>query len=129
MMMIPPSSGRKSVRLRNAALISEMSLLYSQLMSVWISEVKSAKGGNNGNENGVTEEETDVKTINSKEVTPLWVTDIRRKVLTLAEQVQGVRAQTATAKFEGNIRGAWPADEYTRLLDCTTDMLASFFQV
>lgn len=125
MMMIPPKSGRKSVRFRNAALITEMSLLYSDLMSVWISEVEAAEGG------AVDGQSVDGKQsgLVTNEAQPAWAMKIRSKVLALAEQTQGVRAQTATARFEGNIRGAWPAEDYNQLLLATTDMLASFFQV
>lgn len=126
MMMIPPKSGRKSVRFRNAALITEMSLLYSDLMSVWISEVEAAEGGTVLDGQSVDGKQSGLVT---NEAQPAWAMKIRRKFLALAEQIQGVRAQTATARFEGNIRGAWPADDYNQLLTATTDMLASFFQV
>ena len=128
LMMFPPSSGRKSVRLRNAALITEMSLLYSQLMSVWISDIEATEDGDTVNP-GEPDKGEGGEVTTLKGASPAWARKIRKKVLTLAEQVQGLRAQIATAGFEGNIRGAWPADDYNKLCDCTADMLASFFQV
>lgn len=105
MMMLPPKSGRKAVRLRNASTMSQLSFLYSDIMAAWISSndnVKHAHGS-------LTE----------------LLPNARKKFLALAAQLQAVKTQTAIAKWEGSIRGAWPGDEYMKLANVQTDMTSS----
>ena len=45
------------------------------------------------------------------------------------ERLQALRAQTATAKWEGNLRGAWPIEEYNELLDKESAMLMALAQL
>ncbi|KAI5117073.1 hypothetical protein M0805_007950 [Coniferiporia weirii] len=127
MMLFPPASGRKTVRLRNATAISELSSLYSTLMSVWISEERPQVDGRTKGQSEGDEEAR--KTSISPSISPEWATQLRKRILSLAEQVQAIRAQAATAKFEGNIRGAWPGEEYNKLLDHESDMLAALSQL
>ncbi|THH07358.1 hypothetical protein EW145_g3442 [Phellinidium pouzarii] len=130
MMMFPPASGRKSVRLRNAALISELSGLYSTLMSVWISEEETQAIGNTKEHSDGDKEAAQIATMSSGTTrTGGWPMQLRKKVLSLAEQMQIVRGQTGMAKFEGSIRGVWPGEEYNLLLDNEADMLAAFAQL
>ncbi|KIP09379.1 hypothetical protein PHLGIDRAFT_86838 [Phlebiopsis gigantea 11061_1 CR5-6] len=101
-MMFPPKSGRKAVRLRNAATMSTLSYLYSDIMAAWISSGASQKG-------------------NNAELLPR----LRHKFLGLAQQIQAVKMQTMVAKWEGSLRGAWPCDEYLKLAGVQADMMSS----
>lgn len=101
--MLPPKSGRKAVRLRNASTISSLSFLYSDIIAAWL---------------------------NSKEGQPTasiadFVPGIREKLFGLAAQLEAVKIQTAIARWEGSIRGAWPSNEYFKLASVQTDMMAS----
>ena len=144
MMMIPPVSGRKAVRMRNAAVISELSNLYSTLMSVWINgdNTEGKSSGNEQTNDGPTEHNgSDIEAVEAptqKDFAPsfaassranTWARPFRLRLISLVEQLQGLQVQTALAKFEGNIRGSWPSEEYMKLLQHESDMLAALAQV
>ncbi|EKM50877.1 uncharacterized protein PHACADRAFT_151282 [Phanerochaete carnosa HHB-10118-sp] len=103
-MMLPPKSGRKAVRLRNSSHISTISFLYSDIMAVWIdsASVRHVHGS-------------------LAELLP----NARKQFLKLATQLQAVKSQTTIAKWEGSIRGAWPFEEYMKLANVQTDMMSS----
>lgn len=135
MSLLPPVSGRKAVRLQNAAMVNELSDLYSYLMSIWISEgseeshIGSEKeedetpvGGDSGTKGGK------LPFSGPSVVKPKWVLPLKKRMLKLMEQMQTMQMQTAMAKFEGGIRGAWPAEEYQKLLEKESDMLAALGQ-
>lgn len=104
-MMLPPKSGRKAVRLRNASNIAQLSFLYSDVMAAWIS---SDSGGRHAHGS-------------LSELLP----NARKKFLALATQLQAVKMQTAVARWEGSVRGAWPFEEYMKLANVQTDMMSS----
>lgn len=104
LMMFPPKSGRKAVRLRNASNITTLSFLYSDVMAAWISS-SSARHAHGS----LTE----------------LLPNARKKFLGLATQLQMVKMQTAVARWEGSIRGSWPFEEYMKLAGVQTDMMSS----
>ncbi|KAI0360638.1 hypothetical protein OH77DRAFT_1418621 [Trametes cingulata] len=114
LMMLPPKSGRKAVRLRNASVISNLSYLYSHLTSLWLNaeepfeRIKGAK-----ERDGYAAERRFT-----------WPAELRAKFVAIAEQIQDLRVRTATSKWEGSIRGAWPSDDYNKLLEAENDMLS-----
>ncbi|KAH8119852.1 hypothetical protein DFH11DRAFT_1754336 [Phellopilus nigrolimitatus] len=123
-MIIPPTSGRKSVRLRNAAAISELSGIYASLMSVWISDEETrahADGDSAGDEKAADRPKSDAK--------PPWAVQYRSRALELMEELAALQMRTGTAVFEGGIRGAWPAAEYNKLLSLERDMLSALGQL
>lgn len=105
-MMLPPKSGRKAVRLKNANILMQLSSLYSDITAAWISS------------EGVPDNDL---AKSAKE----WNPAVRAKVISIATQLQVLRMQTAMAKWEGNIRGVWPMGEYMKLLEVETDIMAS----
>ncbi|KAL7284167.1 hypothetical protein ACG7TL_001449 [Trametes sanguinea] len=113
LMMLPPKSGRKAVRLRNAAVISGLSYLYSHLTSLWLSA--------GGPFDRMPEAKDGVPSHEGRK----WPTELRAKFIALAEQLQDLRMRTAMSKWEGNIRGAWATEDYNKLLDVETDLLSS----
>lgn len=108
MMILPPTSARKSVRLRCASIMSSLSHLYSHLMAAWIDEVVPTEDGKEGMPRGTE-----------------WVQDFREKIIAVAQQLQTLKMQAAIARFEGNIRGAWPSKEYNKLVEVETEMTAN----
>lgn len=112
LMMIPPKSGRKAVRLRNASVISGLSYLYSHLTSLWL-----AAG----------EPFDSLHTL--EEAQRRWPSELREMVVTFSQQIQDLRVLTVMSKWEGNIRGHWPFEEYNQILDLQVDILSSLVLV
>ena len=111
-MMFPPTSGRKAVRIGNAASISALSDLYGFLMSTWISNrLPEGDGGD-------------------QQPTPAsWLPEFRNRLLAQAEKINILRGMTQLARWEGSIRGSWPVEEYARLVDVQSDMISSLAHV
>ena len=114
LMMLPPKSGRKAVRLRNASTIAGISYLYSHLTTLWLSAADSFEH---------------IRQHKGQEIQRTWPRELRDKIIALAEQLQDLRMRTAMSKWEGNIRGAWAFEDYNRLTELQSDMLASLILV
>ncbi|KZT02812.1 uncharacterized protein LAESUDRAFT_729774 [Laetiporus sulphureus 93-53] len=98
-MILPPTSARKSVRLRCSSTISSLSSLYQHLMSAWINDRAfddSEKGGSEESK---------------------WAQQFRERFIGVSQDIQLLKAQASIAKFEGNVRGTWASEEYNRLAD------------
>ena len=108
-MMLPPTSGRKAVRLRNAANITNISEIYAFLIATWIGTQTHRK-----------------KSIGAP---PHWGQEFRTKLLGLADQIQLVDQMTGLAKWEGSIRGKWPVEEYESLVQTESQMIGALAQV
>ena len=131
MMMIPPTSGRKAVRLQHASVITELSSLYSALMSVWITEAPDNKdrGVHSDEQDGVAGEKEAQRISITPTIEAPWVDSLRTRTISLHEQLQAIQMASSMAKFEGSIRGAWPSELYTQLLGHERDMTAAIGQV
>lgn len=108
LMMFPPKSGRKAVRLRNASTITSLSCIYSGLLSAWIYD----KGPDPDEKPG-----TSVPL-------PDWIPFFREKLTAVWQKLQATKMQTSIARWEGGIRGAWPYDEYVKLADTQLEMIS-----
>jgi hypothetical protein len=106
-MMLPPKSGRKAVRQRNASSILALSNVYGFLISTWITNRVEEKAAH-----------TPAK----------WIREFRIRLITIGGDIQTIRELTELAKWEGSIRGAWPAEEYTRLVDVQSEMISALAQ-
>jgi hypothetical protein len=106
LMMLPPKSGRKAVPQRNAASIAALGENYAFLISTWISKQDA----------------------DSAAPAP-WMENFRTRLMELANEMRAIRMLTELAKWEGSIRGKWPAVEYARLIDIQVDMIGSLAQV
>ncbi|KAJ7513178.1 hypothetical protein B0H11DRAFT_2303465 [Mycena galericulata] len=104
LMMFPPKSGRKAVRQRNAASIASLGETYAFLISTWI-------------------------TTPEDKAAPTWTLDFQARLMALADEMHAIRDLTELAKWEGSIRGKWPAKEYARLVDVQVDMIGSLAQL
>ncbi|KAJ7463697.1 hypothetical protein FB451DRAFT_1352935 [Mycena latifolia] len=109
-MMFPPKSGRKAVRQRNAASIASLASAYGVLVAAWIARADA---------------DADEK------LTPTraWTAAFRGRLMALAEEMHAIRELTGLAKWEGSVRGRWPAKEYERLVDVQVDMVSSLAQL
>lgn len=81
-------------------------------MAAWIDEVVPTEDGKEGMPRGTE-----------------WVQDFREKIIAVAQQLQTLKMQAAIARFEGNIRGAWPSKEYNKLVEVETEMTANLAMV
>ncbi|KAH9067948.1 hypothetical protein EDB87DRAFT_1700654 [Lactarius vividus] len=108
-MMLPPKSGRKAVRLRAAKSISSLGHVYTTLMSAWITERDAGKDvsftGNN------------------------WVQAFRGRLIAVTLQILAGKQQMMLASWEGNIRGRWAQDEYAKLTEIQEDMIGVLAQL
>jgi hypothetical protein len=108
-MMLPPTSGRKAVRLRNASVIMGISEIYGFLISTWIGTQTHQK---------------------KRLAAPAtWVGDFRAHLIALADQIQAVQQMTELARWEGSIRGKWPIDDYRALIGAELEMISGLAQV
>ncbi|KIY67696.1 hypothetical protein CYLTODRAFT_483276 [Cylindrobasidium torrendii FP15055 ss-10] len=103
-MLFPPTSGRKAVRLRNASSIAALSRLYGYLMSTWISD-------------------------DTEGLKDVWVDKFRKQIMSSSVELRTIRELTDMAKWEGSIRGAWAIKEYRLLAEAQLEMVASLAQL
>jgi len=138
LMMIPPTSARKAVRIKNATVIGELSSLYALLMSAWIMDEEDNTQDNNSkvksksrpvSVNGDVEKGLSTDDPSPAQASSKWGNEFRSRFIPLATQLQALRAQTTVAKWEGNLRGVWPFEEYNALLDKEYEMLSSLAQL
>lgn len=111
MMLLPPQSARRSVRLRCAGTLASISYLYSHLTAAWISSEPFSRG-----------EEEDDAADNSDPAHLPWVQEFRERFLEIAQELQLLQTQATVAQLEGNVRGKWPAEEYTKLVQVESEM-------
>nr|GAT57032.1 predicted protein [Mycena chlorophos] len=120
-MMLPSQSGRKAVRLRNAASIASLANLYSFVISAWIGLSQNANTtGTDGKEGSEA---------SYRAVTPAWKATFRKRLLANSVELQTIRGLTDLARWEGSIRGKWPAEQYTRLVGTQLDILVILTQL
>lgn len=108
-MMLPPKSGRKAVRLRAAQSIGALGHVYTSLMSAWITE---SDVGN------------DIPFTNNN-----WVKAFRLRLVAVTLQILAGKQQMMLASWEGNVRGRWPQDEYAKLIEIQEDMIGVLSQL
>ena len=118
-MLFPPTSGKKAVRLRNASIVREISSVYSFLLSEWVSETGNGDLGSLKMSKSST----------TLELNPKWTEAYRKRLIGLSGQIQALRQMTAIAKWESGLRGRWPIEDYNSLVQTESQMLGSLAQV
>ncbi|KAJ7054138.1 hypothetical protein C8F01DRAFT_1164075 [Mycena amicta] len=113
-MMFPPQSGRKAVRTRNASSITSLASMYGFIVSAWIGLSQSAAADD-------TQKARSIKLTSTA--------SFRQRLLAMAVELQTVRELTQLAHWEGSIRGKWPAQLYTKLVNIELDMLTVLAQL
>lgn len=150
-------SGRKAVRTRHAAVITELSSLYALLMSGWITDFESAEDAvqspkkrlrglvplststfalhDKANEKGINTEAPPPTNLSfsyppqTQKQKMKWIVEFSRRMIALSQQIQALKLQTMMSRWEGNLRGTWPFKEYMGLIEYESNMLAALQQV
>ncbi|KAJ1304398.1 hypothetical protein OPQ81_005547 [Rhizoctonia solani] len=124
MMLLPPQSSRKALRLGTSSTISQISQLYGLLISSWLAaEEKEEDEKANGNEDSTAENKPSSHTYEK------WLPAFRAKLMSVAGALTAQKMQMATIKWERNIRGGWPAEHYEKLLEVQTKMVCDLIQL
>ncbi|KAI9512001.1 hypothetical protein F5148DRAFT_1280228 [Russula earlei] len=108
-MMLPPKSGRKAVRLRAASSIDALGHVYTSLMSAWIMECDTGK---------------DVPFTSTN-----WVKRFRGRLIAVTLQILAGKEQMRLASWEGGIRGRWAEEEYVKLTEVQEEIVAVLAQL
>jgi len=107
-MMLPPKSARKAVRLGCAKTITSLSHMYASVMSAWITDTFSKE---------------------LKPGPPAWTNSFRKNVTAIALQLRDLKETARLARWEGNVRGHWPYEEYNKLVDVQQEMVTVLSQL
>ncbi|KAI9465778.1 hypothetical protein BJY52DRAFT_1376562 [Lactarius psammicola] len=106
-MLLPAKSARKAVRLGCSNTLTSQSHIYTFLMSAWITNTPSSKElGRVG--------------------PPIWANSFRENLFKVAIQLRDLKEMAGWARWEGNMRGHWPYEEYNRLTDIQQEMISVF---
>ena len=109
LMLLPPKSARKAVRLGCGKTLNSLSHIYASLMSAWITNTPTSK---------------ELKSGQSPRAS-----SFRRNLGAVALQVGNLKDTARLARWEGNVRGHWPYAEYDRLVDVEQEMISVLAQV
>ncbi len=109
-MMLPAKSARKAVRLGCSNTLTSLSNIYTFLMSAWITNTPSSK---------------ELRRAGS----PVWANAFRDNLFKVAIQLRDLKEMAGWARWEGNVRGHWPYEEYNRLTDIQQEMISVFAHV
>ena len=109
LMLLPPKSARKAVRLGCAKTLNSLSHIYASLMSAWITNTPTSKELKSGQ-------------------SP-WASSFRSNLAAVALQLRSLKDTARLARWEGSVRGHWPYAEYERLVDVQLEMISVLAQV
>ncbi|KAF8756858.1 putative ER transporter, 6TM, N-terminal [Rhizoctonia solani] len=123
MMILPPQSSRKALRLGTASTVSQISQLYGLLISSWLTVEEEAE-----DEKADKEDPSELNKPNSRPYEK-WQPVFRAKLISVAGALSAQKMQMATIKWERNIRGGWPAEHYEKLLEIQSKMLSDLIQL
>ncbi|EUC64408.1 fusaric acid resistance-like protein [Rhizoctonia solani AG-3 Rhs1AP] len=124
MMLLPPQSSRKALRLGTASTVSQISQLYGLLISSWLTVEEEAQEEKvNGKEDHAEENKS------TSHPYEKWQPAFRAKLMSVAGALAAQKMQMTTIKWERNIRGGWPAEHYEKLLEIQFKMLSDLIQL
>jgi hypothetical protein len=109
LMIFPAISARKAVRLGCAKTLASLSSIYTSLMAAWITDIPTSKELKSG--------------------PSAWASSFRNELSTVAIQLRDLKETAVSARWEGNVRGHWPYEEYNRLIDVQQEMIAVLAQL
>jgi len=109
LMLLPPKSARKAVRLGCAKTLNSMSHMYASLMSAWIMNTPTFKELQSGQSPRAS--------------------SFRNDLAAVALQLRNLKDMAGLARWEGNVRGYWPYAEYDRLVDAQLEMTSVIAQL
>jgi hypothetical protein len=108
-MLFPAISARRAVRLGCAKTLTSLSNVYASLMAAWITDTPTSKELKSGSS--------------------AWATSFRNELSTITLQLRDLKDTAVSAKWEGNVRGHWPYEEYNRMIDVQQEMVSVLSQV
>ncbi|KAI9512000.1 hypothetical protein F5148DRAFT_157072 [Russula earlei] len=109
LMIFPAKSARRAVRLGCAKTLTSLSYIYASFMSAWITDTTASK---------------ELKSGLSARTSLL-----RDKLSKVVLQLVDLNVKAGWAKWEGNVRGHWPYDEYSKIIEIQQEMVAVFSQL
>lgn len=141
-MLLPPQSRRRDVRLSTAATLEDISGLYAGLLSRWLGDMdqhnlpptelhdcrdSNAKPVTVTSDNEAAAEAFD----NNASLAPFerWAPVFRSRLIKVWARLRALQVQTEAAKWEGNLRGEWPFDKYSRLVAVESRMVLNLVQL
>lgn len=145
MMLLPPQSRRRDVRLSNAATLEDISGLYAGLLSRWLGEIdQPANPQSSGRaspdlhtddaepETMMSDDEAADEARNNNHSLASyekWAPVFRSRLIKVSARLRALQVQTESAKWEGNTRGEWPFDKYARLVAVQSKMVGNLVQL
>lgn len=144
LMILPPQSRRRDVRLSNARSLEELSSLYAVLISRWLADLEQpnpkpaaadgiedeadAQAGPTtaSDQNVALEADDDLASIRSFST---WTPVFRSRLIKVSAQLKALQGATEDAKWEGSVRGEWPYEKYARLVALQSAMLGNLVQL
>ncbi|KAG8992832.1 hypothetical protein FRB94_006979 [Tulasnella sp. JGI-2019a] len=140
LMLLPPQSMRRDVRLSNAATLEDISGLYAGLLSKWLGEIDKSAMEANADQDANTEAGTVMSEdeIAAKEAKDnnhslasyeQWAPVFRSRLIKVSARLNALQVQTEGAKWEGSIRGEWPFEKYANLVAVQSKMVGNLVQL
>ncbi|GAA5854342.1 hypothetical protein JCM9279_004726 [Rhodotorula babjevae] len=127
-LLIPPQSSRRLVRRTHATCVSELGRLYTAIVSEWLSEEGYDESASVDRERDGSKDGADLRekeepfSAASRQVG-------RAKMLALRVKLNSSRVAIEQAAFEPSLRGDWPKDNYSRLLNLQLALLQALAQL
>ncbi|KAF7330042.1 hypothetical protein MKEN_00268300 [Mycena kentingensis (nom. inval.)] len=123
MMLFPrPSSGRVLVRRTLAASLQELGCLFGLEVEAFLAEEAKAKAGHVEREQVDYLDEQPSGTVSAKEKR---VRKVSGRILTVMQRLQGLAPSLATARWEPQVQGLWPYEQYQFLHQKTLKLATS----
>ena len=101
--------------------------MYTSLLSSWLAVEEEEEGSTTGT-SSATSLANDVAK-DSLASYSTWAPAFRSRLVKVATRLQLLKQQTAAAKWEGSLRGAWPCADYDRLVVVQSRMINNLVQV
>ncbi|KAG8864530.1 hypothetical protein FRB96_005033 [Tulasnella sp. 330] len=139
LMLFPPQSRRRDIRLSTAATLEDISGLYAGLLSRWLGDVEHPNtqvamvyGSDVEGPNMMSDSEAAKEILGSHvsfDSFERWAPVFRSRVIKVSARLRALQYQTDGAKWEGNLRGDWPIDKYARLVAVQSRMVMNLVQL
>lgn len=141
-MLLPPQSRRRDIRLSTAATLEDISGLYAGLLSRWLVDMEQPSTRMSGGHANHSSDVEAVTVMSDNEaanevlestVSPdsfeRWAPVFRSQLIQVSARLRALQAQTEGAKWEGNLRGEWPIEQYARLAAVQSRMVMNLVQL
>lgn len=126
-MLFPrPQTTRQLVRRTHATCIHEIGRLYGAIISGWISEELKSRPAKSAEEKVNNQDDH----LPSSSISSLAIQHAARaRMLALWNKLNSTRERIRQSAYEPSLRGDWPQEEYTRLLDVQLQLVQALAQL